>query len=77
MYGSATSAIVRADWTRVQTAELLERILDRERVQHGREHAGVVARGAIHAGARSREAAEDVPAADDDRDLRRRGRGRR
>src|SRR6185295_274418 len=50
-------------------ADLLERVLQRERVQDGREHAHVVAGGAVHAGRRPLEAAVDVPAADHDRDL--------
>ena len=49
--------------------EGLERVLDSERVHDGREHAHVVARDAIHAGARETFAAENVAAADDDRDL--------
>ena len=50
-------------------AALLERVLQRERVDDGGEHAHVVALRAVHAGARALEAAEDVAAADDDADL--------
>ena len=48
----------------------LERVLQRERVQERREHPGVVGRGAVHALGRGGHAAVDVPAADDDRELR-------
>ena len=41
----------------------------RERVHDGGEHAHVVGRDPIHAGARQAGAAEDVAAADHDRDL--------
>jgi hypothetical protein len=50
-------------------AELLERVLERERVENGGEHAHVVAGGAVHPGRRARQAAVDVAAADDHRDL--------
>ena len=47
----------------------LQRILDGERVEHGGEHAGVVAGCAVHPlGGRS-HAAVDVARADDDPDL--------
>jgi hypothetical protein len=48
---------------------LLERVLERERVQNSCEHAHVVAGGAVHALSRRRQTSIDVPAADDDRDL--------
>ena len=51
-------------------AGLLEGVLHRERVDHGREHAHVVALRAVHPGARALEPAEDVPAADHDAHLR-------
>ena len=50
-------------------AELLERVLERERVQQRREHAGVVGRRAVHPVGRRRHAAVEVAAADDDREL--------
>ena len=50
-------------------AERLERVLHRERVHDRGEHAHVIAGDAVHAGARQPRAAEDVAAADDDRDL--------
>ncbi len=50
-------------------AQAFERVLHRERVHHGGEHAHVVAGDAVHAGAREARAAEDVAAADDDGDL--------
>ena len=69
MYGSATSEIVIADCTRVGISCLLERVLQRQPVQHGREHAHVVAGRSVHALGRGRQAAVDVAAANDDRDL--------
>ena len=47
----------------------LERVLQRKRVEQRREHARVVAGGAVHAFRGGGHAAVDVPAADDDRDL--------
>ena len=44
--------------------EPLERVLHRERVDHGGEHAHVVGRDAVHAGLGEPGAAEDVAAAD-------------
>ena len=50
-------------------AALLQRVLQRQRVEDGREHAHVVGGRAVHAGRRARHAAVDVARADDDRDL--------
>ena len=50
-------------------AERLDGVLHRERVHDRREHAHVIAGDAVHAGARQPGAAEDVAAADHDRDL--------
>ena len=50
-------------------AERFERVLQREAVHDGREHAHVVGGDAVHAGPREARAAEDVAAADDDGDL--------
>ena len=47
----------------------LERVLERERVEDGGEHARVVGGGSVHALGRGRDAAVDVAAADDDREL--------
>ena len=47
----------------------LERVLERERVQHGRKHSHVVAGGAVHPAGRGGEPAVDVAAADHDRHL--------
>ena len=47
----------------------LDRVLERQAVHDGREHADVVARRAVHALGGGRQAAEDVAAADDDADL--------
>ena len=47
----------------------LDRVLEREAVHDGREHADVVAGRAVHALRRRSHAAEDVAAADDDADL--------
>ena len=49
-------------------AHALERVLQRERVDHGREHAHVIGGRAVHAGLFVNLAAPDVSAADDDRD---------
>ena len=69
MYGSATSETSSADRTRVSAPQPLERVLERERVQDGREHAGVVGGRPVHPLGRGRHAAVDVAAADDDREL--------
>jgi hypothetical protein len=50
-------------------ARLAHRIGQRHGVHHRRQHAHVVGRGAIHAGGRAGQPAEDVAAADDDADL--------
>ena len=47
-------------------AVALEAVLEREGVDHRREHAHVVALRAVHAGCRALDAAEDVAAAHDD-----------
>ena len=47
-------------------ALLLERVLQRQRVDDRRQHAHVVGGRAIHAARAGRDAAEDVAAADDD-----------
>src|SRR5207237_58120 len=49
--------------------EALEAILHGERVHHRGEHAHVVGRHAVHAGTRESRAAEDVAAADHEREL--------
>ena len=48
---------------------LLERVLERQRVEHRREHPHVVAGRAVHAPCAAAQSAVDVAAADDDRDL--------
>ena len=50
-------------------AGLLEEVLQGERVHDGAEHAHVVGAAAVHAALRELGAAEEVAAADDDRDL--------
>ena len=50
-------------------ADLLQRILQGERVQHRRQHSHVVAGCPVHAGCRTLQAAVDVAGADDDRHL--------
>ena len=45
---------------------MLERVLQRQAVDDGREHAHVVGGGAVHALRAGRQAAEQVAAADDD-----------
>ena len=54
--------------TRIE-AETLQRILHRQRVHDGGEHAHVVCRHPVHAGTRQACAAKDIAAADDDREL--------
>ena len=49
MYGSATSAISIADMHPGVHAQLLQRVLHGERVQHRRQHARVVGGGPVHA----------------------------
>ena len=48
---------------------MIERILEGQRVHHGGEHAHVIGRRAVHPLGRTGEAAKNVAAADDDRDL--------
>ena len=50
-------------------ALVLERVLQRQRVEHGREHAHVVGGRALHARRGALQAAVDVARADHDRDL--------
>ena len=69
MYGSATSFMPIAIMTRVGIACLLQRVLQRQAVHDGREHAHVVAGGAVHAARGGGQAAEDVAATDHDGDL--------
>ena len=69
MNGSATARISMALATRVLIADVLEGVLQRQAVDDGGEHAHVVGRGAVHALGAGREAAEQVAAADDHRDL--------
>ena len=69
MNGSATARISIAVSTRVGTPCVLERVLQRQRVDHGRQHAHVVGGRAIHAARAGGQAAEDVAAADHDRGL--------
>ena len=66
MNGSATARISIAVTTRVDDALLLERVLQRQRVDHRRQHAHVVGGRAVHAARAGGDAAEDVAAADDD-----------
>src|SRR4029079_17453869 len=58
----------RGHHARVQT-EGFDGVLHRERIHDGGEHAHVIAGDTIHAGTRQPGAAEDVAAADHDRDL--------
>ena len=66
MNGSATARISMAESTRVGDALLLERVLQRQRVDDRGQHAHVVGGGAVHAAGAGGDAAEDVAAADDD-----------
>ncbi len=54
-------------------ADLLQRVLERERIEHRRQHAHVVAGSAIHAGGGALQAPVDVAGADDNRHLDRTG----
>ena len=67
MNGSASCVIWIAVWTRVVTCELLEGVLQRERVHHGGEHPHVV--GAAAFDPRGLPSPPDVAATDHDRDL--------
>ena len=55
--------------TRVLTPDVLERVLQRQRVDDRRQHAHVVGGRAVHALGAGGQAAEEVAAADDDRRL--------
>ncbi len=55
--------------TRVGHAGALERVLQREAVHHGGQHADVVAGRAVHPARSGRHPAEDVAATHDDPDL--------
>jgi hypothetical protein len=50
-------------------SDLLDRVLQGESVDHGGEHAHVVAGGTVHAPGAGRDAPEDIPPADHDRQL--------
>jgi hypothetical protein len=64
MNGSHTLAIGYRRLHAGVDADLLQRVLHRERVHHRRQHPHVIAGRAIHAARRARDAAEDVAAAD-------------
>jgi hypothetical protein len=61
--------MVIAVCTRGVHALLLEQVLQRQAVHDRAEHAHVVGAGAVHAALGDLRAAEEVAAADDDRDL--------
>ena len=69
MYGSAD--LVHGDGRHDPRghARLLERVLERQAVHDRRQHADVVAGGALHAPRRRGQAAEDVAATDHHGDL--------
>ena len=69
MNGSATARISIAEATRRGDAVVLERVLQRQRVDDRRQHPHVVGRRAVHALRARRQAAEQVAAADHDRGL--------
>ena len=52
-----------------EDANALARILHRDRVEHGREHAGVIGRRTVHPLGRLGHPAKDVAAANDDCNL--------
>ena len=55
--------------TRVVNLLMFQRILQGETVQHGSNHAHIVAGGAVHAFAAGGESTEDIAAADDNGDF--------
>ena len=57
-------------------AELLKRVLHRERVHHGGEHAHVIGLRTVHPLRRARHAAEDIAATDHEADFEARFLGR-
>ena len=72
----AASDVVLADLVDAQRrhdpgvgAQALESVLQRQRIDHRGEHPHVIGRHPVHAGARQPRAAEDVAAAQYDRDL--------
>ena len=76
MANGAAADVVLADLVdlqrrhaRVRRHPALERVLQRERVDDGGEHAHVIAGDAIHAGLGQARAAKDVAAADHDAEL--------
>jgi hypothetical protein len=64
MNGSATACIAMADCTRVSTPAPFDGGLQRERVNHRRQHAHVVGGGVFDACGGKRRPTHDVPAAD-------------
>ncbi len=66
MNGSATARISIADMHARDDAVLLERVLQGQGVDHRRQHAHVVAAGAIHAARAGGQAPEDIAAANHD-----------
>jgi hypothetical protein len=69
MYGSATWPHGDRRLHAGVDAGLLEQVLQRQAVHDGAEHAHVVGAGPVHAALGDLGAAEEVAAADDDRDL--------
>ena len=69
MYGSATWLDRDGGEDARVHAPLLERILEREAVEHGREHPRIVRRRAVHPLGGDLHAAVDVPRAEHDRRL--------
>src|SRR5205085_10569210 len=49
--------------------QVLQGVLQHDGIHHGREHADVISRGAIHIAGAGRDAAENVSAADHQRDF--------
>ena len=69
MYGSATWCISIAVITRVGTPCFLERVLQRQGVDHGGEHAHVIPSHAIHIFGGGGHSTKEVAAADHQSDL--------
>ena len=56
-------------WTRVATPDFFQRVLKRQRIDNGREHAHVIARGALDPSLTAGQAAENISAANHNHNL--------
>ena len=69
MYGSHSACISMADSTRVTTPGMLERVLQRQRVDHRRQHPHLVGGRTIHPARLVVAAADKIAGADYQREL--------